>query len=194
MEASFTPIQWETPESQMHISVSDAQKHGDGTSPFVTFQVESGSFSVRRRFQDFVNLQQMLSTTHPACIVPPLPDKHRMEYLTGDRFSPEFLEKRRISLQNHLDRLSRHPVLRESKVFLDFLKEPIAPNPSLTKRESKVFDSLSDTLMNVFTKVKKPNERFLETREIIDKLEQSLSNVEKNHSRLLKLQKGFTKH
>lgn len=32
----------------------------------------------------------------PACVVPPLPDKHRMEYVVGDRFSPEFIERRRI--------------------------------------------------------------------------------------------------
>jgi PX domain len=45
-----------------------------------------------------------------------------MEYFTGDRFSNEFLEKRRIGLQSHLEKLARHPILRDSSVFLEFLK------------------------------------------------------------------------
>jgi len=67
--------------------------------------------SSRRRFQDFVFLRNHLKVDFPACVVPPLPDKHRLgtqaiwvfgslspsaEYVTGDRFSPEFMEKRRL--------------------------------------------------------------------------------------------------
>ena len=67
--------------------------------------------SSRRRFQDFVFLRNHLKIDFPACVVPPLPDKHRLgtlasggssvfsqsaEYVTGDRFSPEFMEKRRL--------------------------------------------------------------------------------------------------
>lgn len=50
--------------------------------------------TTRRRFQDFVFLRDHLAKDFPACVVPPLPDKHRLEYLTGDRFSDEFLERR----------------------------------------------------------------------------------------------------
>ena len=68
-------------------------------------------FSARRRFQDFVFLRNHLAKDYPASVVPPIPDKHRMgesfasdlsqadavvEYLTGDRFSPEFVERRRM--------------------------------------------------------------------------------------------------
>lgn len=34
--------------------------------------------SSRRRFQDFVFLRDNLSKDFPACVVPPLPDKHRL--------------------------------------------------------------------------------------------------------------------
>ena len=34
--------------------------------------------SSRRRFQDFVFLRNHLKTDFPACVVPPLPDKHRL--------------------------------------------------------------------------------------------------------------------
>lgn len=51
--------------------------------------------STRRRFQDFTFLRENLSKDFPACVVPPLPGKHRLEYVTGDRFSPEFIERRK---------------------------------------------------------------------------------------------------
>lgn len=67
---------------------------------------------VRRRFQDFAFLREHLAKAFPACIVPPIPDKHRLgsfsgpcsgcidadltEYIKGDRFAPDFIEKRRM--------------------------------------------------------------------------------------------------
>ena len=33
---------------------------------------------VRRRFQDFVFLRDYLVKSFPACVVPPIPDKHRL--------------------------------------------------------------------------------------------------------------------
>lgn len=35
-------------------------------------------FSSRRRFQDFVFLRHHLKLEFPACVVPPLPGKHRL--------------------------------------------------------------------------------------------------------------------
>jgi sorting nexin-4 len=93
-------------------------------------------------------------------------------------------------LQNHLERIARHPVLRDSKVFRDFLKETVPP-VHIQKQEARLLDSLGDTLMNVFTKLKRPNEKFIEIGEILDKFEQSVTNIEKSHDRLLKLQKGL---
>jgi len=66
---------------------------------------------VRRRFQDFAFIREHLVKSFPACVVPPIPEKHRLgksifgneemdadilEYIKGDRFSPEFVEKRRL--------------------------------------------------------------------------------------------------
>jgi hypothetical protein len=39
---------------------------------------QTGTFATRRRFQDFVFLRDHLSKDFPACVVPPLPDKHRL--------------------------------------------------------------------------------------------------------------------
>jgi sorting nexin-4 len=43
---------------------------------------------VRRRYQDFVWLHTTLSLEYPACIVPPLPEKHRL----GNMIIPFYLE------------------------------------------------------------------------------------------------------
>lgn len=71
-----------------------------------------GMLVVRRRFQDFAFVREHLVKNFPACVVPPIPEKHRLgkfapwechvihahlvEYIKGDRFSPEFVERRRL--------------------------------------------------------------------------------------------------
>ncbi len=86
------------------VVVSDPLKHGEGSQAFVSYLVTSHK-QVRRLFQDFIGLHKWLSDCYPQCIIPPLPSKHRMEYVTGDRFSTEFLEKRMHSLQRFIDRI-----------------------------------------------------------------------------------------
>ncbi|KAL2919983.1 intercellular trafficking and secretion [Polyrhizophydium stewartii] len=181
----------------LSVVVSDPQKHGEGSSAFVSYLIRTrttiDSFkspepAVRRRFQDFVTLHKLLADAHAACILPPLPGKHRMEYITGDRFSPEFIEKRRASLQTYIDRISRHPVLMRSPHVQRFLEAEQMSAYDLPKRETHVFENISDVFLNAFSKVRKPDERFTEIKESIDKFEQNLINVEKMHSRLLKFQ------
>ncbi|KAL4269266.1 Sorting nexin-4 [Pleurotus pulmonarius] len=139
--------------------------------------------SARRRFQDFSFLRENLVKDFPACVIPPLPDKHRLEYLTGDRFSPEFMERRRSELNRFLQRVSRHPTLQRSALVRAFLEStewhvhmhhhvahPPGPEPS-----PGLIDNISDTLLNAFTKVRKPDDRFLEMRENVDKFEDGLT-------------------
>ncbi|KAI9206582.1 uncharacterized protein BJ171DRAFT_421660 [Polychytrium aggregatum] len=181
--------------SAIQIWISDPQKHGEGTTAFVTYLIttktilESFSvpeFSVRRRFTDFVWLNKYLGDECPACIIPPLPDKHRMEYITGDRFSTEFIEKRRLSLQIYLDRVSRHPTLQRSQTLKQFLESSDLVGLGDAKKDAYVFEGLSDVLINVFTKVKKPDERALLYRAGVDKLEENLTAVEKMAAKLVK--------
>ena len=133
---SFSPM----PNNSLNISISDPQKHGEGQAAFVTYLVQYKTLldnystpesQVRRRFQDFIWLFKNITDEFPACILPPLPGKHVLgifinvivEYLTGDRFSPEFIERRRASLEIFTRHMARHPVLQKSvaeKVFRYF--------------------------------------------------------------------------
>ncbi|CAK7208318.1 intercellular trafficking and secretion [Sporothrix eucalyptigena] len=90
------------------------------TSTFPTFQ--KPTVSVRRRFTDFLYLYNSLSKDYPACAVPPIPDKQRMVRVTGDRFGPDFTNRRAYSLQRFLFRLSLHPVLRRAPLLHNFLE------------------------------------------------------------------------
>ncbi|ESK95508.1 lipid binding protein [Moniliophthora roreri MCA 2997] len=148
--------------------------------------------SSRRRFQDFVFLRDHLVKDFPACVVPQLPGKHRLEYITGDRFSPEFMERRRLDLHRFLQRISRHPTLQRSTLVRAFFEStewhvhmhqhvahPPVPEPS-----PGLVDNITDTLLNAFSRVRKPDERFIDMRETVDKFEEGLTVSERLWNRV----------
>lgn len=49
----------------------------------------------------------------------------------------------------------------------------------LPETPPSLLDNLSDSLVNAFTKVRKPDERFLEMKDGIEKFEEGMSNVER---------------
>lgn len=153
---------------------------------FRSFQ--KSAFTVRRRFTDFVFLYKTLHREYVACAVPPLPDKHKMEYVRGDRFGPDFTQRRAHSLHRFLKRLTLHPILRRSTLLTIFLESPdwnahmrLRPSrgSSASDQNNSVFDNLTDTFVNAFSKLHKPDKRFIEVREKADKLDEDLGHVEK---------------
>ena len=71
-----------------------------------------------RRFNHFVWLHNVLSEQYPGYIVPALPDKSGFGPLLN-RFQEEFVEHRRLALQQFLARIAQHPVLCTSKCLQD---------------------------------------------------------------------------
>ncbi|CAG8299656.1 unnamed protein product [Penicillium nalgiovense] len=161
---------------------------------FKTFQ--KPDFTVRRRFTDFYFLYKTLYREYPACAVPPLPDKHKMEYVRGDRFGPEFTTRRAWSLHRFLKRLTLHPVLRRAPLLTIFLESPdwnahmrlhstrVSTNTGSEGAATGIFDNFTDSFVNAFSKVHKPDRRFIEVREKADKLDEDLSHVEKTVARV----------
>ncbi|OIW24084.1 hypothetical protein CONLIGDRAFT_657605 [Coniochaeta ligniaria NRRL 30616] len=165
---------------------------------FPSFQ--KPTVTVRRRFTDFLFLYKSLYASFPGAAVPPLPDKQRMEYVRGDRFGADFTSRRAYSLQRFLTRLALHPELRKAPILHIFLESPDwnATMRSTGTRTSRgmsgaspvsetppgggnggVFDAFTDGLINAFTKVHKPDRRFIEVKERSDKLDEDLGHVEK---------------
>ena len=114
-----------------------------------------------------------------------------MARVTGNRFGPDFTNRRAYSLQRFLTRCALHPILRRSAVLHTFLEsgEWNATMRSQSARVSSanaadagsggVFDSFADSFINVFTKMHKPDRRFIEVRDKSDKLDEDLRHVEK---------------
>ncbi|KAI8380192.1 hypothetical protein BD560DRAFT_453284 [Blakeslea trispora] len=157
----------------MTIRVDDPQKSADGS--FITYRVFTmtalevysvDNRPVRRRFRDFLWLHNALAVEFPACVVPPLPEKHRMRYMKGNRFDPMFIEHRRLALQWFMDRIARHPLFQASQYTRIFL-------------ESTDF---------TVARVKKPDQKFVDMKETVDKFEDNLNVVERLYGRMGKKQ------
>ncbi|ORY09440.1 hypothetical protein BCR34DRAFT_516437 [Clohesyomyces aquaticus] len=189
-------------EGHLECWVGKPQKELPGTKDaYVSYLVSTKSdyqsfqkpeFSVRRRFTDFVFLWKQLSKEYPQCAVPPLPDKHKMEYVRGDRFGPDFTHRRAHSLHRFLKRITLHPVIRRAMLFITFLESPDW-NQHMKGRTSRgtsmssepasgptgLVDSIAESFLNTFSKVHKPDKRFIEVSERATKLTDDLSAVEK---------------
>ncbi|KAL2041456.1 hypothetical protein N7G274_005838 [Stereocaulon virgatum] len=190
-------------DGRLECTVDKPQKENDGTKDaFVSYRVTThtdfASFQkptsqVRRRFTDFVFLYKYLCREYPQCAVPPLPDKHKMEYVRGDRFGPDFTQRRAHSLHRFLKRLALHPILRRAALLTLFLESTdwnatMRSHPkrsiSVSEQSTSVFDNFADTFVNAFSKVHKPDKRFIEVREKADKLDEDLGHVSRIIARL----------
>lgn len=80
-------------------------------------QFTPGECSVVRRFSDFTWLSQQLVRSCPGAIVPATPEKQLM-----GKFSSDFVESRRRSLERFLRRLSNHTELGRNENFVLFLQ------------------------------------------------------------------------
>ncbi|CAI7571396.1 unnamed protein product [Penicillium glandicola] len=190
----------------LECQVDSPLKENDGTKDaYISYLVtthtdfksfQRPNFTVRRRFTDFYFLYKTLYREYPACAVPPLPDKHKMEYVRGDRFGPEFTTRRAWSLHRFLKRLTLHPVLRRAPLLTIFLESPdwnahmrlhstrVSTNTGSDGAATGIFDNFTDSFVNAFSKVHKPDRRFIEVREKADKLDEDLSHVEKTVARV----------
>lgn len=72
---------------------------------------------VKRRYNQFGWLHERLEEKYPNICVPPLPDK-----AVRGNFNDEFIMSRKAKLELWLNRLSSHPVIGESEVFVHFLQ------------------------------------------------------------------------
>lgn len=64
------------------------------------------------------------------------------------------------------------------------MHQHVAHPPSGSESGSGVLDNISDTLLNAFAKLRKPDERFLAMRDGVDKSEEGLHSSERLWNRL----------
>ncbi|KAF9976319.1 intercellular trafficking and secretion [Actinomortierella ambigua] len=156
----------------MEVSVVDAHREKEGsTDSFVSYQINT-------------------KTTLPGFSAPSVSVRRR--YVRGDRFGPEFIEKRRAALERFLRKIAAHPVLQKTesvRVFLDShdWNSDVAQQNKKRPDESRL-DTIGDVLLNAFAKIKKPEQQFVNMREEVEKLEENLQSLERLEQRILKRQ------
>ncbi|KAI7863966.1 hypothetical protein BDF14DRAFT_1733065 [Spinellus fusiger] len=199
-----TDTSFETAASAMVVRIKEAEKYYDGpqgayvmyliqcTTSLKTF-ISRQPRPVWRRFQDFVWLHNALTLEFPACIIPPLPDRRRLEYIKGDRFSTEFIEKRKWSLQWFMDRIACNPQLQLSQSVRIFIESNdfVSKDYNLVPPTASVLESIGGSLLSLFSKIKKPDERFVEMKESFDKIQDNLDTIERLYSRISKRQQDL---
>uniref|UniRef100_A0A4W4FE42 PX domain-containing protein n=1 Tax=Electrophorus electricus TaxID=8005 RepID=A0A4W4FE42_ELEEL len=127
--------------------------------------------SLWRRYSEFEIFRNYLLVTYPFVVVPPLPEK-RAEFvwhkLSADNMDPDFVERRRVGLENFLLRVASHPVLSNDKIFYSFLTQFFVL--------CLLFYSRLKALNATF-RVKNPDKRFAEMKHYGDELQSVISQL-----------------
>lgn len=108
------------------ITVGDPLKVGELTNAHVVYSIHTLTKSelleheetvVTRRYRDFLWLYHQMLNNHPGYIIPPPPEKQ-----VYGRFDDKFIENRRLSLENMLNKIAQRKVLQNDKDFIIFLQ------------------------------------------------------------------------
>lgn len=179
------------------LQVGEPQKVSDGSSAYVSYLVTSQEHEddrvekVRRRFSEFVALHDALVREYPTCVIPPIPDKSRLEYIAGDRFSPEFTLRRAVALTRFLFRVSQHDELRRARVFAQFLHPGSGTSVSVPPADApypSALDHLGDTLMNAFVKARHQTKEMIDARDRAERYEQNIGGIDRAVQRVSRTQ------
>ncbi|RVE64421.1 hypothetical protein OJAV_G00125660 [Oryzias javanicus] len=133
-----------------------------------------------RRYSEFELLRTYLLITYPYIIIPPLPEK-RAEFvwhkLSADNLDPDFVERRRVGLENFLLRVASHPVLSNDKIFFHFLTEEKGWREAVldTGFQDKVDSRLKS--LSAMLRVKTPDRRFTALKQYSDELNAVVSQL-----------------
>uniref|UniRef100_A0A8C5AIC6 PX domain-containing protein n=1 Tax=Gadus morhua TaxID=8049 RepID=A0A8C5AIC6_GADMO len=108
--------------------------------------------SLWRRYSEFEILRSYLLVTYPAVVVSPLPEK-RAEFvwhkLSADNMDPDFVERRRVGLENFLQRVTSHPVLSHDSLLYQFLTE-VSATSSRPGSHDELMKRVADRLYGVY--------------------------------------------
>ncbi|XP_075159913.1 sorting nexin 33-like protein SH3PX1 [Haematobia irritans] len=112
--------QWQPNYQSYSVVVASPKKETKfkGMKTFIAYQLTPSfnNISVSRRYKHFDWLHERLVDKFCLIPIPPLPDKQ----ISG-RYEEQFVEHRRVQLQEFVDWVCRHPVLSKCEVWHHFL-------------------------------------------------------------------------
>ncbi|XP_053684059.1 sorting nexin lst-4 [Sabethes cyaneus] len=113
-------IIWKPMRDSYTVTVDSPKKEKkfNGLKSFIAYQLTPSfnNVAVSRRYKHFDWLHERLVEKFCLIPIPPLPDKQ----ISG-RYDEEFVEHRRVQLQEFVDWMCRHPVLSTCAVWMHFL-------------------------------------------------------------------------
>lgn len=192
------PYAFERPQASFTIHVGDPSRVGDLTSSHTEYTLTTTTdyakfprdSAVQRRYRDFRWLYRALQHNHPGVIVPPPPEKQ----VVG-RFNDEFIENRRLALEQMLRRIVRHPQLYtddDLEAFLthadfaEYLKTRIITEDEIEAASSSGFMS------SLLGRVEEPDVWLQEQRARLDRIEHDLRSTYRVYESLLNQRKELS--
>ncbi|XP_052399712.1 sorting nexin-1 [Carassius gibelio] len=182
----------------LNISVTNPEKVGDGMNAYMAYKVStqtsltmfrSKTFTVRRRFSDFLGLFEKLSEKHSqnGYIVPPAPEKSilgmtKVKVGKEDPSSAEFVERRRAALERYLQRVVSHPSLLQDPDVREFLEKEELPRAVSTQTLSgagflKMLNKATDAVSKMTIKMNEQDVWFDEKIQDVENEEQHLRKL-----------------
>jgi len=161
------------------ITVDDPQKVGDPIRSFTMYTVhtrttsplfQKSSFSVLRRYSDFLWLYETLSVNNPGVVVPPAPEKNPF-----GRFDDSFVQQRRLALEKCIQKTANHPVLSKDPDLKMFL-ESDSFALDIKHRKAEIAHERGGLMASIGQTIAGP--RFYETDEWFDKQKVYLDSLE----------------
>ncbi|CAL1605032.1 unnamed protein product [Knipowitschia caucasica] len=149
----------------------------------------SQTFSVRRRFSDFLGLYEKLSVKQclQGCIIPPPPEKSvmgmtKVKVGMDDPSSVEFVERRRAALERYLQRIVSHPTLLQDPDVREFLEREELPRAVNTQALSgagflKMINKASDAVNKMTIKMNEADTWFEDKFQEVENEEQQLRKL-----------------
>ncbi|MED6280543.1 Sorting nexin-1 [Characodon lateralis] len=180
------------------VSVKDPEKIGDGMNAYMAYKVSTQTtlpmfrnktFTVRRRFSDFLGLYEKLSEKHGpnGLIVPPPPEKSllgmtKMKVGKEDSSSADFLERRRGALERYLQRVVNHPMLLQDPDVREFLEKEELPRAVSTQALSgagflKMLNKATDAVSKMTIKMNESDVWFEEKLQEVESADQQFRKL-----------------
>lgn len=137
--------------------------------------------TTRRRYSEFDLLRDYLLVVYPYIVFPPLPEKRTTsawQAAIADKTDPEFLERRRVYLEQFMKRLILIADVSQDTILLAFLKQPEEEWKELVY--SSKYQTLKDSKLKAISasyRIKHPNEKFEVIKKYASELESYIGSV-----------------
>lgn len=180
------------------VSVTNPEKIGDGMNAYMAYKVatqtslpmfRNKTFTVKRRFSDFLGLYEKLSEKHGpnGFIVPPPPEKSilgmtKVKVGKEDSSSTDFVERRRGALERYLQRVVTHPSLLQDPDVREFLEREELPRAVSTQALSgagflKMINKATDAVSKMTIKMNESDVWFEEKLQEVESADQQFRKL-----------------